>query len=178
MPLQVACFPPPLTEHLRKLHAQAGAVTEGRQLLWLVSEWWCGTESQPTRMGDVVWTKNKLVLNSDFRVYCHLWAHAHIISAFSKYVLLSYIIPNQYMTLIHFRLFIFGALFRAPKSNQLRFWVDLYSSVLHIRKTPGEENGNPLQYSCLENPIDRGAWQAMVHRVAESQTPLKRLSTH
>ena len=37
MPLQVACFPPPLTEHLRKLHAQAGAATEGRQLLWLVS---------------------------------------------------------------------------------------------------------------------------------------------
>ena len=34
----------------------------------------------------------------------------------------------------------------------------------------GEENGNPLQYSCLENPMDRGAWQAIIHRVAESQT--------
>ena len=43
---------------------------------------------------------------------------------------------------------------------------------------PGEENGNPLQYSCLENPMDRGAWQIMVHRVAKSQTLLKRLSTH
>ena len=42
----------------------------------------------------------------------------------------------------------------------------------------GEGNGNPLQYSCLENPIDRGAWQAMVHGVSESQTRLKRLSTH
>ena len=30
---------------------------------------------------------------------------------------------------------------------------------------PGEENGNPLQYSCLENPMDRGTWQATIHRV-------------
>ena len=37
---------------------------------------------------------------------------------------------------------------------------------------------NPLQYSCLENPIDRGAWQAMVHRIAKSWTQLKLLSMH
>ena len=36
--------------------------------------------------------------------------------------------------------------------------------------SPGEGNGNPLQYSCLENPMDRGAWQATVHGVAESDT--------
>ena len=41
--------------------------------------------------------------------------------------------------------------------------------------SPGEGNGNPLQYSCLENSIDRGAWQATVHAVAKSQT---QLSTH
>ena len=35
---------------------------------------------------------------------------------------------------------------------------------------PGGGHGNPLQYSCLENPMDRGAWQATVHRVAKSQT--------
>ena len=35
-----------------------------------------------------------------------------------------------------------------------------------------EENGNPLQYSCLENPMGRGAWRATVHRVAKSRTPL------
>ena len=39
-------------------------------------------------------------------------------------------------------------------------------------RSPGEENGNLLQYSCLENPMDRGAWSAMVHRVAKSQTQL------
>ena len=37
-------------------------------------------------------------------------------------------------------------------------------------KSPGEGNGNPFQYSCLENPMDRGAWQATVHRVAELDT--------
>ena len=40
----------------------------------------------------------------------------------------------------------------------------------------GGGNGNPLQYSCLENPMDRGAWQAIVHRVAKSQTWLKWLN--
>ena len=38
--------------------------------------------------------------------------------------------------------------------------------------------GNQLQYSCLENPLDRGAWQAIVHRVAQSRTQLRQLSTH
>ena len=39
-------------------------------------------------------------------------------------------------------------------------------------RSPGEGNGNPLQYSFLGNPMDRGAWQATVHRVAKSQTRL------
>ena len=42
-------------------------------------------------------------------------------------------------------------------------------------KTPGGGHGNPLQYSCLENPMDRGTWQAIVYRVAKSW---KRLSMH
>jgi len=41
----------------------------------------------------------------------------------------------------------------------------------------GEGNGNPLQYSCLENSVDRGAWLAAVHGVAQSGTQLKRLSS-
>ena len=40
-------------------------------------------------------------------------------------------------------------------------------------KSPGGGHGSPLQYSCLENPIDRGAWQAIVHGVAKSQTQLE-----
>ena len=45
-------------------------------------------------------------------------------------------------------------------------------------RSPGVGNGNPLQYSCLENPIDRGAWRAMLNRVAQSRIWLKRLSMH
>ena len=41
----------------------------------------------------------------------------------------------------------------------------------------GEGNGNPLQYSCLENPVDRGAWRATVHTVAQSWIRLKRFSS-
>jgi len=40
------------------------------------------------------------------------------------------------------------------------------------RRSPGEGNGNPLQYSCLENPMDRGAWQVTVHGVTKSWTRL------
>ena len=45
-------------------------------------------------------------------------------------------------------------------------------------RSPGEGNGNPLQYSCLENPLNRGAWWALVHRVTKSWTRLRRLSMH
>ena len=40
-------------------------------------------------------------------------------------------------------------------------------------RSPGRGHDNPLQYSCLENPMDRGAWWATVHRVTKSQTELK-----
>ena len=43
-------------------------------------------------------------------------------------------------------------------------------SILELGKTPGEGHDNLLEYSRLENPMDRGAWQATVHRVAESAT--------
>jgi len=46
------------------------------------------------------------------------------------------------------------------------------------RRSPGGEHDNPLQYSCLENSIDRRAYWDIVHRVAKSQTRLKRLSMH
>ena len=44
------------------------------------------------------------------------------------------------------------------------------SSVPGSERSPGEENGYPLEYSQLENPMDRGAWQATVHGIAKSDT--------
>ena len=46
-------------------------------------------------------------------------------------------------------------------------------SIPGLGKSPGEGNGNPLQYSCLQNSMDRGAWWAKVHGVSKSQTGLK-----
>ena len=72
-------------------------------------------------------------------------------------------------------------------SYGLHWWVSGKESVCNVGATgdtgtvpglgrsPGGDHGNPLQYSCLENPIDRGAWWTTVHRVAKSQT---QLSTH
>ena len=45
-------------------------------------------------------------------------------------------------------------------------------------RSPGGGQGNPLQCSCLENPMDRGAWQAPLYRVVKSRTQLKRLGPH
>ena len=50
-------------------------------------------------------------------------------------------------------------------------------SIPGLGISPGEGNSNPLQYPCLENPMDGGAWWAAVHGVAHSQTRLKRLSS-
>ena len=48
--------------------------------------------------------------------------------------------------------------------------------ISDLGRSPREENGNPLQYSCLENPMERGDWWARVYRVTKSQTGLKWLS--
>ena len=59
-----------------------------------------------------------------------------------------------------------------PKAGDIRGT----DSVPGLGRSPGGGHGNPLQYFCLENPRDRGAWRVMVHGVAKSQTWLKRLS--
>ena len=51
-------------------------------------------------------------------------------------------------------------------------------SIPGLGGSPGGGHGRPLQYSCLENPMDRGAWWVTVHSVMKSQTRLERLSTH
>ena len=45
-------------------------------------------------------------------------------------------------------------------------------------RSPGEEHGSPIQYSCLENSMDRGAWQAAVHGVTKSRTGLSDFHFH
>ena len=61
---------------------------------------------------------------------------------------------------------------------QFRLEVRDTSSIPGSGRSPGGGHGNPLQYSCLENPMDRGDWRAAVHRVAYSRTWIKGLSIH
>ena len=51
-------------------------------------------------------------------------------------------------------------------------------SIPGLGRSPGEGNGNPLQYSCLKSPVDRGAWWATVRGITKSWTRLKRLGMH
>ena len=51
-------------------------------------------------------------------------------------------------------------------------------SILELGRSPGGGYNNPLQYSCLENPMDRGAWWATVHRVTKSWTRLSNRAQH
>ena len=44
--------------------------------------------------------------------------------------------------------------------------------IPELGRSPGEGNSNPLEYSCLENPVDRGTWRATVHEVTKSRTQL------
>ena len=64
---------------------------------------------------------------------------------------------------------------RRRKRCEFNPWVG--KSPWRLGRAPGGGHGNPLQYSCLDNPMDSGAWWATVHRVAESRTQLKWLST-
>ena len=50
-------------------------------------------------------------------------------------------------------------------------------SIPGSERSPGEGNGNPLQYSCLEKSVDRGAWQATVHEITKSQAWLNACNT-
>ena len=51
-------------------------------------------------------------------------------------------------------------------------------SIQGLGRSPGEGNGNPLQFSCLENTVDRGTWPTTVHGLAKSQTGLSDFDFH
>ena len=85
----------------------------------------------------------------------------------------------QYLTLISF-FFFFFELWPLRWLRWLRICLQCRRHGFNpwVGKIPGGGNGNPLQYSCLENPMARGAWRIMSRRVAKSRTRLKQLSMH
>jgi len=94
----------------------------------------------------------------------------------SKYWSFSFSISpsNEYSGLISFKGFPGGPSGKEPACQCRRRKRCKFN--LWVRWSPGEGNDNPLQYSCLENPMDRGTWWATVRGIAKSQTWLKQLS--
>ena len=68
--------------------------------------------------------------------------------------------------------------FNGSDSKEFAFSVGDQGSIPGLGRSPEEGNGYPLQYSCLENPMDRGAWWAAVHGVIKSWTRLSIEHTH
>ena len=79
--------------------------------------------------------------------------------------------------LLNYRGFPGGTNDKKP-SCQCRLDIRDMGSILGLGRSLGDGNSSPLQYSCLENLMDRRAWRATVHGVAKSQTGPKQLITH
>ena len=84
---------------------------------------------------------------------------------------LSVIVCAFLMSLWTLRSFPGGALVKNPPAN-----TGDVGSIPGSKRSPVGGNGNPLQYSCLEKPMNRGAWWATVHEVAKSQTQLSTMN--
>ena len=78
-------------------------------------------------------------------------------------------VPSEsgYLNLV--TLLVFPSLPRGSAVENLPANAGYMDLIPGLRRSPGEGNGNPLQYSCLRNPLDRGAWWAIIQKVTKSQ---------
>ena len=76
-------------------------------------------------------------------------------------------LPNHQLEFLSFVKYMIGL---RRWHRHMQEMQETWGSIPGLGRSPGEQNSNPLQYSCLENSMDRGAWKATVHGVAKSQT--------
>ena len=102
--------------------------------------------------------------------------HNQYVSTISKHIHSMYVcahIPKPLFTPLRISSCSGGSVVKNPSANAGD--IRDVGSIPGSGRSPGGGYGNLFQYSCLENPMNRGAWRAIAHRVAKSQTRLKRL---
>ena len=107
----------------------------------------------------------------------HFWSRWHLYSYFSCFLDIHQDKPQRSLisiTIYNRRVSQVALVVKHPPANAGD--IRNMGSIPGSGKTPRGGHGNPLQYSCLENPMDRGTWQAVVHRITKSQTQPKWLS--
>ena len=97
------------------------------------------------------------------------WPNDFVMPADSQ---LLYVNCSYFWVIVFFKIFIYFFGYVGPEVKASACNAGDLGSIPGSERPPGEGNGNPLQYSCLENPMDREAWWATVHRVAKSRTRL------
>ena len=122
-----------------------------------MSNSWCKSNCNFSLLKFTVWYWN-IFLNK-----CH-----HVIYHFNEHFLFCVFLL---MTLLSIY-FIFILDYGSSDNKASAYNAGDSGSIPRLGRSPEERNGNPLQYSCLENPMDQGAWWATVHGVAESRTRL------
>ena len=104
----------------------------------------------------------KKIIHTHTHIYTHIYTHTH------TYIYVTYTHTYIYMCVCVYVCFPGGSVVKNPPANSGD--AGDTGSIPGSGRSPGERNGNPLQYSCLGNPMDRGACWATVHCVAKIQT--------
>ena len=114
---------------------------------------------------------------SYIRIHCQIQGHEYLLLFFLLWVLCFSIYIQVFDPLwVNFWASQVTLVVKNPLANVRN--VGDPGSIPGPRRSPGGGHGNPFQYSCLENPMDTGAWLAIVYRVTKNQTWLKQLSMH
>ena len=140
-----------------------GGLRKGVLSLWL---YW-----SPSHRLLEVWEEEsnfQAAVSSTPSLYCPLTSNkSYILWLYPINIITSSCLPDPRVSWFNGIYWQYGSEVKASACNA----GDL-GSIPGSGRSPGERNGNPLQYSCLENPMDRGAWWATVHGVANGQTRL------
>ena len=154
------------------------------------SWWWTGKPGMLQSMGSQSWTQLSHWTELNWPCMCEFISGLSIVFHWSVFILIPCWLPQLCNMVWNkaWRPYCSYCIFHTPWASQVVLVVKNLpanegdvretSSIPGLGRSPGGQGGNSLQYSCLENPRDKGVWRATVHGVAQCQTWLKWLSMH